>query len=57
MDWTKKESEAINRLITAYGVVKGLSEESKEKVFSYAVLFHKTAFDIEEKAEPRGMIV
>lgn len=56
MKWKKDEAKAVNQLITAYGTVKRLDEESKEKVIDYAILFHKTAFDIEDK-EPKGMIV
>lgn len=57
MNWTKDESEAINRLITAFGAVKNLDEESKDKVFNYAVKFHMVAFDIEERPEPVGMVI
>ncbi len=57
MNWTKDESEAINRLITAFGAVKNLDEESKDKVFNYAVKFHMVAFDIEERPEPAGMVI
>ena len=57
MEWTKKEADAINGLITAYGIIKGLNSESKEKLFGYALLFHRTAFDIEERPEPKGMVI
>ena len=64
MSWTKEEGEAVNKFIRGFGIVKeayeivqDMSEESKEKVMDYALLFQRTAFNIDFKEPPRGMII
>jgi hypothetical protein len=56
MKWTEKESKALDYLITGYGTISLLPEESREKLFQYAVMFHKNAFKITDKKEPEGLV-
>ena len=57
MEWTREEADALNNLIEGFGRIRKLSEESKDRLFDYCVAFHKKAFDIEEREEPKGIIV
>jgi hypothetical protein len=56
MKWTKLEGKALDDLITGYGRVSLLPEESREKLFAYVREFHKNAFKLKDRPEPKGFV-
>lgn len=57
MKWTKKESKALDNLITGYGRISLLPKESKDKLFEYVRQFHVNAFKLKERPEPKGLVI